>query len=194
MGRERELKYVARSPEPPTLPAGWSLGAERRVAEILDTYLDHTAALIRRGWALRRRETAGAPTRYTLKRNAQRTGAYVQRDELEIESDQIPAEIIREIGTQLAAELRHVAQMHQRRRSWPLQREERIVADLTTDEIRSGGAAWCELEIEFATSVSDQSAEELAHELEAFFSRNDALTPSRQSKFEAAIAALEPGR
>jgi hypothetical protein len=190
MGRERELKYVARSPEPPALPAGWSLGAEQRVAEILDTYLDHAAALITRGWALRRRETAGAPTRYTLKRSAQRSGAYFQRDELELESEEIPDEIIQEIGAQLASDLRSVAEMHQRRRSWPLQREGRLVADLTTDEIRSGGAQWCELEIEFATLVSDQSAEDLARELEAFFSSNEALTPSRQSKFEAAIAAL----
>jgi hypothetical protein len=91
---------------------------------------------------------------------------------------------------QLASDLRSVAEMHQRRRSWPLQREGRLVADLTTDEIRSGGAEWCELEIEFAISLSDESAEELAHELEAFFRSNKALTPSRQSKFEAAIAAL----
>ena len=190
MGRERELKYVARSPEPPAIPAGWSLDQERGPVEILDTYLDHAAALITRGWALRRREAAGAPTRFTLKRSTQRTGAYVQRDELEIESVVIPPEIIREIGTQLASELRPVAQMQQRRRSWPLKRAGRLVADLTTDEIRSGGAAWCEMEIEFVPSLSDQTAEELAHELEAFFSSSDALSPSRQSKFEAAIAAL----
>ena len=57
MNRERELKYAAQSSEPPPLPHGWSLGPERSVAEIVDTYLDHAATLITRGWALRRRET-----------------------------------------------------------------------------------------------------------------------------------------
>lgn len=190
MGEERELKYLARSAEPPALPAAWSLGAPQGPVEILDTYLDHAAALIARGWALRRRETAGAPTRYTLKRNARRNGAYLVRDELEVESEEIPVEIIREIGTQLASELHQVAQMQQRRRSWPVQREGRLVAHLTTDEIRSGGTAWCEMEVEFESSLSDQAAEEFARELEAHFRSNDTLTPSRRSKFEAAIAAL----
>ena len=101
MNRERELKYAAQSSEPPRLPRGWSLGPERSVAEIVDTYLDHAATLITRGWALRRRETVGAPTRYTLKRNAQQVGAFHQRDEIEREGDQIPAEIVLsyELGT-----------------------------------------------------------------------------------------------
>ena len=105
MNRERELKYVAQSSEPPRLPRGWSLGPERTIVEIVDTYLDRAATLITRGWALRRRETVGAPTRYTLKRNAQQVGAFHQRDEIEREGDQIPAEIVHEIGTQLPHEV-----------------------------------------------------------------------------------------
>ncbi|MFO0221284.1 MAG: hypothetical protein ACK51I_00230 [Chloroflexota bacterium] len=190
MNRERELKYTAQSSEPPRLPRGWSLGPERSVAEIVDTYLDHAATLITRGWALRRRETVSAPTRYTLKRNAQQVGAFHQRDEIEREGDQIPAEIVHEIGLQLASELHEVVTMRQRRRSWPLQLNGSVVADLTTDEIQSGNAQWRELEIEFVPSVSDADATEMATDLQAFFAGDETLTPSHQSKLEAAIAAL----
>jgi hypothetical protein len=190
MNRERELKYAAQSSEPPRLPRGWSLGSERTVAEIVDTYLDHAATLITRGWALRRRETVGAPTRYTLKRNAQQVGAFHLRDEIEREGDQIPAEIVQEIGAQFASELREVVTMRQRRRSWPLQVHGSVVADLTTDDIQSDNAQWTELEVEFVSSVSDVDATEMATELQAFFAGDETLAPSRQSKLEAAIAAL----
>ncbi len=190
MNRERELKYAAQSSEPPRLPHGWSLGPERSVAEIVDTYLDHAATLITRGWALRRRETVSAPTRYTLKRNAQQVGAFHQRDEIEREGDQIPAEIVHEIGLQLASELHEVVTMRQRRRSWPLQLNGSVVADLTTDDIQSGNAQWRELELEFVPSVSDADATEMATDLQAFFAGDETLTPSHQSKLEAAIAAL----
>ena len=190
MNRERELKYTALTSEPPRLPHGWSLGPERTIAEIVDTYLDYAETLIKRGWALRRRETVGAPTRYTLKRNAQQVGAFHQRDEIEQEGDQIPAEIMDEIGAQLASTLREVVTMRQRRRSWPLQLNGSVVADLTTDEIESGNAQWTELEVEFVPSVSDADATEMATELQAFFADDETLTPSRQSKLETAIAAL----
>ena len=190
MNRERELKYTALTSETPRLPHGWSLGPERSVAEIVDTYLDYAETLIKRGWALRRRETVGAPTRYTLKRNAQQVGAFHQRDEIEQEGDQIPAEIMDEIGAQLASTLREVVTMRQRRRSWPLQLNGSVVADLTTDEIESGNAQWTELEVEFVPSVSDADATEMATELQAFFADDETLTPSRQSKLETAIAAL----
>ena len=190
MNRERELKYATQTTEPPTLPRGWSLGQERAAAEIVDTYLDHAATLISRGWAVRRRETVGAPTRYTLKRNAQQVGAFHQRDEIEQASDQIPAEIMQEIGAQLASELREVVTMQQRRRSWPLELNGSVVADLTTDDIRSGSAQWTELEVEFVPSVSDADATEMATELQTFFAGDRTLSPSRQSKLEAAISAL----
>ena len=190
MNRERELKYAAQSSEPPRLPRGWSLGPERSVAEIVDTYLDHAAMLITRGWALRRRETVGAPTRYTLKRNAQQLGAFHQRDEIEREGDQIPAEIVHEIGAQLASVLHAVVTMRQRRRSWPLQLNGSVVADVTTDEIQSGNAQWRELEVEFVPSVSDADATEMATDLQAFFAGDETLRPSHQSKLETAIAAL----
>ena len=190
MNRERELKYAAQSSAPPRLPRGWSLGPERAIAEIVDTYLDHAATLIKRGWSLRRRETVGAPTRYTLKRNAEQVGAFHRRDEIEHEGDQIPAEIVEEIGTELASELREVVSMQQRRRSWPLQLNGNVVADLTTDEIQSGNAQWTELEVEFLASVSDATATQLAEALQDFFAGDETLTPSRQSKLEAAIAAL----
>ena len=55
---EMEMPAVTTSPgssaEPPRLPHGWSLGPERSVAEIVDTYLDYAETLIKRGWALRR--------------------------------------------------------------------------------------------------------------------------------------------
>lgn len=190
MNRERELKYAAELSAPPRLPRGWSLGEERTIAEIVDTYLDHAATLITRGWALRRREMVGAPTRYTLKRNAQQVGAFHQRDEIERESDQIPAEIVQEIGTHLASELHEFVKVRQRRRSWPLLLNGDVVADLTTDEIESGNAQWTELEVEFVPSVSDADATEMATELQAFFADDETLTPSRQSKLETAIAAL----
>ena len=190
MNRERELKYVAQSSEPPALPRRWSLGHERTSAEIVDVYLDHAATLTTRGWALRRRETVGAPTRYTLKRNAQQVGALHQRDEIERESEQIPAEIVDEIGAQLASELREIVTVRQRRRSWPLALNGSVVADLTTDEILSGGAQWIELEVEFSPTISGADAEVMATELQTFFADDETLTPSLQSKLEAAIAAL----
>jgi len=117
-------------------------------------------------------------------------GAFHQRDEIEREGDQIPAEIVHEIGLQLASELHEVVTMRQRRRSWPLQLNGSVVADLTTDEIQSGNAQWRELEIEFVPSVSDADATEMATDLQAFFAGDETLTPSHQSKLEAAIAAL----
>jgi hypothetical protein len=75
-------------------------------------------------------------------------------------------------------------------RSWPLQFNGSVVADLTTDEIQSGNAQWRELEIEFIPSVSDADATEMATDLQAFFAGDETLTPSHQSKLETAIAAL----
>jgi hypothetical protein len=46
------------------------------------------------------------------------------------------------------------------------------------------------MEVEFVSSLSDQAAEEFARELQEHFRSSEALTPSRRSKFEAAIAAL----
>ena len=80
--------------------------------------------------------------------------------------------------------------MRQRRRSWPLQLNGSVVADLTTDEIQSGNAQWRALEVEFVPSVSDADATEMATELQAFFAGDRTLSPSHQSKLEAAIAAL----
>jgi hypothetical protein len=117
-------------------------------------------------------------------------GAFHQRDEIEREGDQIPAEIVHEIGAQLASELHEIVTMRQRRRSWPLQLNGSVVADLTTDVIQSGSAQWTELEVEFVASVNDATATELAETLQAFFAGDETLTPSRQSKLEAAIAAL----
>lgn len=190
MTQEQELKYISRSPTPPTLPLGWSLGAERKALEIVDTYLDHKATLIGRGWALRRREVAGEPTRVTLKRNPRRTGALHQRDELEIESDQLPNEIANLIGGDLASQLQEVVVLRQYRRSWPLMHNGRPVAELTFDEIRSGRSHWCEMEIEYTHNLPESSVQELTRELEDFFARNESLTPSERSKVERAIAAL----
>ena len=189
MSRERELKYLTGTSEPPELPHGWIIGQERKIEQILDTYLDHDSALQARGWALRRRETAGAPTRYTLKRNTEQTGAFHQRDELEYVSAQIPAEIEREIGAPLAAQLRTLVEIRQRRRSWPLSVDGSEVGVLSTDEIESGLAHWIELEVEFSPSLSDVAASELAARLQEFFAGSEGLTPSPASKLATAIAA-----
>lgn len=194
MGRERELKYTAHSSEPPDLPRGWTLGRERAVAQILDTYLDHAATLSARGWALRRRETIGAPTRYTLKRDSHRVGALHQRDEIELVSEQVPPDIVDAIGSGLASELEVVLTLKQQRRGWPLHFDGRLVADLTVDRIEAGGAQWFELEIEFAASVSDAEALELAAILEEHLAHIPGFAPSRSSKVESAIAARGRGR
>jgi len=190
MNRERELKYITRSSVPPLLPHGWSLSRESAVKEINDIYLDHAATLISRGWALRRRETVGAPTCYTLKRNATQTGAFHQRDEIERESDQIPNEIVHEIGAQFASELQEVVRIRQVRRSWSLHLDGSVVADLTMDEIWSGHTQWSELEVEFLPSINNEAATKLAEILQELFAHDKALTPSRHSKLETAIAAL----
>ncbi len=189
MGYERELKYLATLPNAPALPEGWSLGSELPVAQIRDTYLDRAGVLAARGWALRRREVAGSATLYTLKRNAQRSGALHHREEIEAAGDEIPAQIVRELGDLVATELRELVQLQQRRQSWPLLKGSRTVGHLTIDQITSERVAWCELELEFLQDLRGEEVEALAQELQRHLAAESNLRPSSQSKEERAIAA-----
>ncbi len=198
-GRERELKYLYAATRPPQLPEGWSLGAEAAPLALEDTYLDADGALAARGWGLRRRESVGGEMWYTLKRDATTSGALHHREEIEAvalgeagdpEGVALPAQIRslieREFGADVTAHLRPTITLTQQRRSWGLTRQGVSVADMTIDQVAAGGARWCELEIEFVASLSDDDVHRFSHELQDALQSNPQISISTESKGERA--------
>ena len=198
-GRERELKYLYAATRPPQLPEGWSLGAEAAPLALKDTYLDADGALAARGWGLRRRESEGGERRYTLKRDATATGALHSREEIEAVAlgeaagsdatalpEQIRSLIDREFGLGSTAHLRPTIALTQQRSSWRLARQGVSVADMTIDQVAVGGASWCELEIEFLSSLSDDEVQRLSRELHGALQSNPQISISTESKGERA--------
>ena len=198
-GRERELKYLYAATLPPQLPEGWSLGTEAAPLALKDTYLDADGALAARGWGLRRRESEGGERRYTLKRDATATGALHSREEIEavvvvetgapegaVLPEQIRSLIDREFGPDVAARLQPAIALAQQRRSWRLARQGVSVADMTIDQITVDGASWCELEIEFLSSLSDDEVQHLSQELHGALQTNPQISISTESKGERA--------
>ena len=197
--RERELKYLYTATRPPQLPEGWSLGPEAPPLALQDTYLDADGALTAHGWWLRRREGEGGERRYTLKRDATATDALHSREEIEAvalgeagvpEDSALPAHIRslidQEFGTDVTAHLRPTITLAQQRRSWRLTRQGVSVADMTIDQIAAGGARWCELEIEFVASLSDDEVQHLSRELHGALQSNPQISISTESKRERA--------
>jgi inorganic triphosphatase YgiF len=198
-GRERELKYLYAATLPPQLPEGWSLGTEAAPLALEDTYLDADGALAARGWGLRRRESEVGERRYTLKRDATATGALHSREEIEavvvVETgapegaalpEQIRSLIDREFGPDVAARLQPTIALAQQRSSWRLARQGVSVADMTIDQIAVDGASWCELEIEFLSSLSDDEVQRLSRELHGALQTNPQISISTESKGERA--------
>jgi inorganic triphosphatase YgiF len=198
-GRERELKYLYAATRPPQLPEGWSLGAEAAPLALKDTYLDADGALAARGWGLRRRESEGGERRYTLKRDATAAGALHSREEIEAVAvgtaagpggatlpEQIRSLIDREFGLDVTAHLRPAITLTQQRSSWSLARQGVSVADMTIDLVAAGGASWCELEIEFLSSLSDDDVQHFSRELHDALQSNPQISISTESKRERA--------
>ena len=197
--RERELKYLYALTQPPQLPEGWSLGEEAAPLTLQDTYLDHAGLLNARGWSLRRREINGGETGYTLKRSAKTVGALHNREEVEAfarnasdaaSSSALPAEIsdliVDEFGTELTTQLQPTITLTQQRRTWPLMHQEITIAICSIDQVQSASAAWCELEIEFLTSLSEGEVAQLAKELDDALRNEPGVSPSTESKAERA--------
>lgn len=197
--REREMKYLYAATRPPQLPEGWSLGAEAAPLALEDTYLDADGALAARGWGLRRRESEGGEMRFTLKRDAIATGALHSREEIEEvalgeagypEGAALPAQIRslidREFGSDVTAHLRPTIALTQQRRSWRLTRQGVSVADMTIDQVSAGGARWCELEIEFLSSLSDDEVQRHSRELHGALQSDPQISISMESKGERA--------
>ena len=197
--RERELKYLYTATRPPQLPEGWSLGPEAPPLALQDTYLDADGALTAHGWWLRRREGEGGERRYTLKRDATATDALHSREEIEAVAlgeaggsdatalpEEIRTTIDREFGLDATARLRPTITLKQQRSSWRLARQGVSVADMTIDQVAAGGARWCELEIEFLSSLSDDDVQRFAQELHDALQGNPQLPISTESKGERA--------
>jgi len=197
--RERELKYLYTATRPPQLPEGWSLGAEAAPLALQDTYLDADGALAARGWGLRRRESERGNSIYTLKRDATAVGALHNREEIEAvafgEADEpgataLPEEIRsvidREFGLDVTAHLRSTITLTQKRSSWALARQDVSVADMTIDQVAAGGASWCELEIEFVSSLSNDEVQRFSRELHDALQSNPQISISTESKGERA--------
>ena len=198
-GRERELKYLYAATRPPQLPDDWSLSAEEPPLALVDTYLDADGALAARGWGLRRRDGESRATIYTLKRAATATGALHSREEIEAVAlgqaggpegaalpEQIRSLIDREFGLDVTAHLRPSIALTQQRSSWRLARQGVPVADMTIDQVAAGGASWCELEIEFLSSLSDDEVQRLSRELHGALQSNPQISISTESKGERA--------
>jgi inorganic triphosphatase YgiF len=198
-GRERELKYLYAAIRPPQLPEGWSLGAEAAPLALEDTYLDADGALAARGWGLRRRDGERGASIYTLKRDATATGALHSREEIEAaalgkagapDAPAIPEEIRRlidrEFGFDVTAHLRPTITLTQQRSSWRIAHHGVPIADMTIDQVTVGGASWCELEIEFLSSLSDDEVQRLSRELQGALQSNPQISISTESKGERA--------
>jgi inorganic triphosphatase YgiF len=198
-GRERELKYLCAATHPPQLPEGWSLGAEAAPLALQDTYLDADGALAARGWGLRRREGERGNSIYTLKRDATAVGALHSREEIEAvalakaddpDAPAIPEEIRslidREFSLDVTAHLRSTITLTQKRSSWRLARQGVSVADMTIDQVAAGGASWCELEIEFVSSLSNDEVQRFSRELHDALQSNPQISISTESKGERA--------
>ena len=198
-GREEELKYLYALTQPPQLPEGWSLGEEAAPLTLQDTYLDHAGLLNARGWSLRRREINGGETGYTLKRSARTVGALHSREEIEAfahnassatHPSALPAEIsdliVDEFGAALTTQLQPTATLTQQRRTWPLIHTGVTVAICSIDQVQSASDAWCELEIEFLMSLSEEEVARLAKELDDALRDEPGISPSTESKAERA--------
>jgi len=198
-GRERELKYLYAAIRPPQLPEGWSLGAEAAPLALEDTYLDADGALAARGWGLRRRDGERGARIYTLKRDATATGALHSREEIEAAAlgeagglegaalpEQIRSLIDREFGFDVTAHLRPTVTLTQQRSSWRLAHQGESVADMTIDQVTVGGESWCELEIEFLSSLSDDDVQRFSQELHDALQSNPQISISTESKGERA--------
>jgi inorganic triphosphatase YgiF len=197
--RERELKYLYALTQPPQLPEGWSLGEEAVPLTLQDTYLDHAGLLNARGWSLRRRELNGGETGYTLKRGARTVGALHNREEVEAlarnassaaSSSALPAEIsdliMDEFSAEFTTQLQPTITLTQQRRTWPLMHTGATVAICSIDQVHSASDAWCELEIELLTSLSEEEVAQLAKELDDALRNEPGVSPSTESKAERA--------
>jgi inorganic triphosphatase YgiF len=197
--RERELKYLYALTQPPKLPGGWSLGEGGAPLTLQDTYLDHAGLLNARGWSLRRREINGGETGYTLKRSAKTVGALHSREEIEAfahnassatHPSALPAEIsdliVDEFGAALTTQLQQTITLIQQRRTWPLMHTGVTVAICSIDQVQSASDAWCELEIEFLMSLSEEEVARLAKELDDALRDEPGISPSTESKAERA--------
>ena len=197
--RERELKYLYALTQPPQLPEGWSLGEEAVPLTLQDTYLDHAGLLNARGWSLRRREINGGETGYTLKRGARTVGALHNREEVEAlarnassaaSSSALPAEIsdliMDEFSAEFTTQLQPTITLTQQRRTWPLMHTGATVAICSIDQVHSASDAWCELEIELLTSLSEEEVAQLAKELDDALRNEPGISPSTESKAERA--------
>ena len=198
-GRERELKYLYAATRPPQLPEGWSLDAEAAPLALEDTYLDADGALAARGWGLRRRDSERGVSIYTLKRDATATGALHSREEIEAAAlveaggpegaalpEQIRNLIDRELGLNVSAHLRPSITLTQQRSSWRLAHQGVPVADMTIDRVAASGASWCELEIEFLSSLSEDDVQHFSRELHGALQSNPQISISTESKGERA--------
>lgn len=196
---ERELKYLYALTQPPQLPEGWSLGEEAAPLTLQDTYLDHAGLLNARGWSLRRRAINGGETGYTLKRSARTVGALHNRDEVEVlarnasgaaSSSALPTEIsdliVGEFGSEFTTQLQPTITLTQQRRTWPLMHTGVTVAICSIDQVQSASDTWCELEIEFLTSLGEEEVAQRAKELDDALREEPGISPSTESKAERA--------
>ena len=197
--RERELKYLYALTQTPQLPEGWSLGEEAAPLTLQDTYLDHAGLLNARGWSLRRRAINGGEIGYTLKRGARTVGALHNREEVEAlarnasgatSASALPAEIsdliVDEFGAELTTQLQPTVTLTQQRRTWPLMHTGVTVAICSIDQVQSASDTWCELEIEFLTSLGEEKVVQLAKESDDALRNEPGVSPSTESKAERA--------
>ena len=197
--RERELKYLYELTQPPQFPKGWSLGEEAAPLTLQDTYLDHAGILNARGWSLRRRAINGGEIGYTLKRGDRTVGALHNREEVEAlarnasgaaSSSALPAEIsdliVDEFGAELTTQLLPTVTLTQQRRTWSLMHTGITVAICSIDQVQSGSDAWCELEIEFFTSLGEEEVAQLAKEINDALRNEPGVSPSTESKADRA--------
>ena len=185
--------------------AGYDLGPQGGEQRITDVYLDTadrrvTAA----GYALRRREGGGRPM-VTLKQlqRAGAGGAVHRREELQVEvtadpavdvAAALPPGPLRERLTSIVgdAALAPLVALSQRRTMRGVRDGERLVAELSLDEVRVSGAAsgrYRELEVELRPHGTEEDLAALAACLQGEWG----LVPEPRSKLARALEAAGAG-
>jgi inorganic triphosphatase YgiF len=174
--------------------AGCSL-SNRRVIHIEDTYLDtRDWLLLRSGYSLRRRVTAGS-IRMTLKGLSAGEGAVHRREEIELLLDSrtppaswprtpLRARVLGMVGEESLFDLFTV---RQERRTREVLCGSRLVGELCLDAVRmatrDGDCSYYELEMELATLGSEDDLQRIVTALQGSL----ALTPEPRSKFERGL-------
>jgi CHAD domain-containing protein len=180
--------------------AGYTLVPAGTVAKVLDRYLDTSdGRVLNGGYALRLR-SEGDSVLVTLKGLGDASGAVHRRDEQEVALPEWTSDVTewpegsaRALALELTGgrELQHLFELAQRRARREVMDGERLVAELSLDDVRAAvgrrPAFYYEVEVELAPDGTEADLAALSEALQMGWG----LAPEPRSKFQRALATLQ---